>query len=226
MLFVGFCCCFSAVGGDLSLMFFFVDIRNAATYGKLHRLCGSDMFDGLYPVTGYHIYVAGYRISHGDIYRYVFMEPEILHFLPGNKTETPHVVIVHICQYMLGELFIVTRKRFEEIPGDGVDVFDAGCLFQQFVEEVDNTGGDEKGAEIPDDDEYNDDQQKPDAVILNPYYSLRVGIGEDGDQVVDGGNRPEDRIRGDCHGCQHQEPLKEILEYFFIPETSIHNGSF
>ena len=54
--------------------------------------------------------------------------------------------------------------------------------------------------------------KEADPIVLNPQ-ALRIGIGKDGDQVIDGGHGPEDRVGGNARG-QYQQTLQEVLNIF------------
>jgi hypothetical protein len=145
-----------------------------------------DIINKPHPVLGYHINIACNGISHGYINRNIIDQPEILHIIPCYETKTPHIVVINIGQYMFGKFFIIACKSFKKITGGGLNMFNAGCFFQQLVKKTYNAACYKERTEIPDQDQEADNKYKPDPVISYVHNTLCIGVGKYRNPAVNG----------------------------------------
>ena len=164
---------------------FVIHVSDTTAYGKLHGLCGADIGDGADPVLWNNIYIAGNGIGHRNVNRYIILQSKFFHIIPGNKSKTPHIIIIHVGQYILSEFFFVACKGLKKIPGGGIDMFYTRRFFQDPVYKTYYAAGNKKGTEITDNDQRCYYNYKANPIILHPYNTLAILVGEDGYQAVD-----------------------------------------
>src|SRR5262249_13775553 len=151
----------------------------------------------------------GNGIGHGYIHCKIILQTPIGHVSLCDKTNSPYIGVVYVCQHRFVKFFLFTGKCFKKIPDRRIDILHTGCLFEPFVKQAEYPGLNKEGAEVTNKNYRNDNNHKSQSVVfyfITDRASVKIlnGLTKNGEPAVNCGNNPIDRIDRYSNRSNHE----------------------